>query len=165
MPVSFEGFPRIVDRSALKAGRWFVAAEGARPLIGFSTEAGEGEQRLILTFGSTRPEALDFAVAPLKALAGPLASLEFELVFSPGLTGPALHLAAPRRQAFRAGALLRLKNGDLGIGFSREAGGELMIVSLVTGQRAEGFDLVFDRWSLSLRRGGQELMIGAYRPL
>ena len=62
MPVYFEGFPRVVEREAMKPGRWFVAAEGARPLICFSTEeGGEGGERLILTFGTTRPETLDFA--------------------------------------------------------------------------------------------------------
>ena len=63
MPVQFEGFPRIIDRDAMKPGRWFVAAEGARPLICFSTDEGEGGERIILTFGSTRPETLDCAPA------------------------------------------------------------------------------------------------------
>jgi len=31
--------------------------------------------------------------------------------------------------------------------------------------RAEGYDLVFDRWTLSLRRGAAELLVGAYRPI
>ena len=69
MPVQFEGFPRIVDREAMKPGRWFVAAEGARPLICFSTEeGGEAGERLVLTFGTTRPETLDFrgASEPLR---------------------------------------------------------------------------------------------------
>ncbi len=166
MVVSFEGFPRIVDRDALRPGRWFVAAEATRPLICFSTdEGGEGSERLILTFGNTRPEALDFAPAPLKSLTGPLATLEHELVFVPGLTGQSPQLVAPLRRAFRPGALLRLRNGDLGIGFGGAAPGELLIISLVTGHRAEGYDLVFDRWSLFLRRGGRELLIGAFRPI
>jgi hypothetical protein len=38
------------------------------------------------------------------------------------------------------------------------------MVSLSTGQRAEAFDLVFERWSLSLRRGGVETLIGAFKP-
>jgi hypothetical protein len=165
MPVYFEGFPRVVERGSLKPGRWFVAAEGARPLICFSTEeGGEGDERLILTFGTTRPEALDFAPAPLKSLTGPLATLEHELVFAPGLAGHSPQLTAPIRRPFRPGALLRMRSGDLGLGFAAASGG-LMAVSLSTGLHVEGYDLVFDRWTLSLRRGGGELLIGAFRPI
>ena len=165
MAVSFEGFPRVVDRAAMRPGRWFVAGEGARPLICFSTEEGENEDRLILTFGSTRPETLDFATATLKSLSGPLATLEYELVFTPGLPGQNPQLAAPVRRSFRSGALLRLRSGDLGVGFAGQAGGQLMVISLATGHYAEGFDLVFDRWTMTLRRGGAERLIGAFRPI
>lgn len=165
MPVYFEGFPRVVERASLKPGRWFVAAEGARPLICFSTEEGdEADERLILTFGTTRPETLDFAPAPLKDLIGPLATLEHELVFAPGLAGQSPQLTAPIRRPFRPGALLRMRNGDLALGFAGTSGG-LIAVSLTTGLRAEGYDLVFDRWTLSLRRGGAELLVGAFRPI
>jgi hypothetical protein len=165
MPVSFEGFPRIVEREAMKPGRWFVAAEGARPLICFSTEdGGEGGDRLILTFGTTRPETLDFAPTSLASLASPLATLEHDVVFAPGLAGHSPQLTAPVRRPFRPGALLRLRNGDLGLGFAGQAGA-LTAVSLTTGLRAEGYDLVFDRWTLSLRRGAAELLVGAFRPL
>lgn len=164
MPVYFEGFPRVVEREALRPGRWFVAAEGARPLICFSTDEGEAAERIILTFGSTRPETLDFAPAHLKALTGPLGTLEHELVFAPGLAGQGPHLTAPVRRTFRAGSLLRLRSGDLGIAFASEAG-TLIPISLAGGQRAEGVDLVFDRWTLSLRRGSHELTIGAFRPI
>jgi len=164
MPVTFEGFPRVVEREAMKPGRWFVAAEGARPLICFSTDEGEGADRLILTFGSTRPEQLDFAPTALKGLTGPLATLEHEAVFSPGLAGHSPQLTAPVRRPFRPGALLRLKSGDLGLGFAGAAGA-LTCVSMTTGLRAEGYDLVFDRWTLTLRRGGSELLVGAYRPV
>ncbi|HEY3797372.1 MAG TPA: hypothetical protein VGL58_03390 [Caulobacteraceae bacterium] len=164
MPVTFEGFPRVIDREALKPGRWFVAAEGARPLICFSTEEGEGDERVILTFGNTRPEVLDFAPALLKTLAGPLATLEHELVFAPGLAGHSPQLTAPVRRAFRPGALLRLRSGDLGLGYAGE-GGALVAISLLTGLKSEGVELVFDRWTLSLRRAGTEMLIGAYRPL
>src|SRR5580692_1732287 len=158
MPVYFEGFPRIVERAALKPGRWFVAAEGARPLICFSTdEGGEADERLVLTFGTTRPETLDFAATPLKSLTGPLATLEHEVVFAPGLAGHSPQLTAPLRRPFRPGALLRLKNGDLGLGFAG-ANAALTAVSLSTGLKGEGYDLVFDRWTLSLRRGGGELL-------
>jgi hypothetical protein len=165
MPVTFEGFPRLVERETLKPGRWFVAAaEGVRPLICFSTDEGEAGERLILTFGTTRPETLDFAPAALQSLAGPLATLEHEVVFAPGLAGHSPQLSAPVRRPFRPGTLLRLRNGDLGLGFAG-ASGALTCVSLSSGQRAEGYDLVFDRWTLSLRRGANELLVGAYRPL
>jgi hypothetical protein len=164
MPVYFEGFPRIVDRDALKPGRWFVAAEGARPLICFSTDEGDGGERLILTFGTTRPETLDCSAARLKSLTGPLATLEHELVFAPGLAGHSPQLTAPLRRAFRAGSLLRLRNGDLGIAFAVD-GGAHIVVSLASGLKSDGFDLVFDRWTLSLRRGASELLIGAFRPI
>ena len=165
MPVYFEGFPRVVERDAIKPGRWFVAAEGARPLVCFSTEeGGDAGERLILTFGSTRPETLDFATTTLKSLTGSLATLEHEMVFAPGLAGHSPQLTAPIRRPFRPGALLRLKSGDLGLGFAN-AGGGLTAVSLSSGLRAEGYDLVFDRWTLSLRRGAAELLIGAYRPI
>jgi hypothetical protein len=166
MVVTFEGFPRVIDREALRPGRWFVAGEGARPLVCFSTEeGGDGGDRLILTFGSTRPELLDFAPASLKSLTGPLATLEHEVVFTPGLAGHSPQLVAPVRRAFRPGALLRLRNGDLGVGFAGQANGALTIISLASGFRAEGFDLVFDRWSLSLRRGASELLVGSFRPV
>jgi hypothetical protein len=165
MPVHFEGFPRIIEREAMKPGRWFVAAEGARPLICFSTdEGGEAGERLVLTFGTTRPETLDFAPASLKSLAGPLATLEHDVVFAPGLAGHSPQLTAPVRRPFRPGALLRLRNGDLGLGFAGQ-GGTLTAVSLATGLRVEGYDLVFDRWTLSLRRAGTELLVGAFRPI
>jgi len=164
MPVSFEGFPRVIDREAMKPGRWFVAADGARPLICFSTEEGEGGERMVLSFGTTRPETLDFAPATLQSLVGPLATLEHEVVFAPGLAGHSPQLTAPLRRPFRPGALLRLKSGDLGLGFAGPGGG-LTAVSLLSGLRSEGYDLVFDRWTLSLRRGASELLIGAYRPI
>jgi len=165
MGVSFEGFPRLIERDALRPGRWFVAAEGARPLICFSTDEGADRgDRLIITFGSTRPESLDVAPVLLKDLPGPLGSLEHDLVFTPGLGGPGVQLVAPARRAFRAGALLRLTNGDLGLGFAAP-GGALSFVSLVSGLRADTFEFVFDRWSLSLRRGANELLVGRFKPV
>ena len=166
MPVSFEGFPRLIDRAALRPGRWFLAADGARPLVCFATdEGGEGEERLVLTFSSPRPEAIDFATTPLKGLSGPLATLEHEVVFTPGLGAQTQKLTAPSRRPFRPGALLRLRSGDLGVGFAAQPSGELVVVSFSTGQRAEGYDLVFDRWSFFRRRGAAELLVGHFRPL
>ena len=74
-------------------------------------------------------------------------------------------LVAPARRAFRSGSLLRLRSGDLGVGFAAPAGGELVIVSLTTGHQADGFELVFDRWSLLLRRGAAETLIGYMKPV
>ena len=102
-----------------------MAAEGARPLICFSTEeGGEAGERLILTFGATRPETLDFATTALKTLTGPLATLEHELVFAPGIASHS-HGELDAVEA----ALLRLKSGDLGLGFA-STGGALTAVSL-----------------------------------
>ena len=157
MPVYFEGFPRVVERAALKPGRWFVAAEGARPLICFSTEeGGEGDERLVLTFGTTRPEALDFAPAPLKSLIGPLATLEHELVFAPGLAGHSPQLTAPVRRPFRPGALLAACAAATSASASPAPAATWWRSRFATGLRVDGYDLVFDRWTLSLRRGGGE---------
>jgi hypothetical protein len=57
-----------------------------------------------------------------------------------------------------------MRNGDLALGFA-SVGGGLVAVSLTTGLRADGYDLVFDRWTLSMRRAGTELLVGAFRPL
>jgi hypothetical protein len=57
-----------------------------------------------------------------------------------------------------------MRSGDLGLGFAG-TGGTLVAVSLNTGLKVDGYDLVFDRWTLSLRRGGGELLVGAFRPL
>ncbi len=163
MIVSFEGFPRTLERSALRPGRWFVAADGLRPIICFVTAIAEGDDTLALTFSAPRVEQIDFAHAPLRGLSGPFATVEDEIVFAPGL-GERTMLAAPTRRAFPNGSLLRLRNGDLGIGFALK-GGQAAIVSFATGERSEAYDLVFERWTLSVRRGGAESLIGAYRPL
>ena len=164
MAVSFEGFPRVLERSALRPGRWFIAAEGLRPILCFATDVMEGEHQLALTLGASRPELLDVEAAPMAALAGPFATVEDELVFAPGLDAQKPVLAAPARRTFRTGALLRLRNGDLGMAFAAPVSGERAIVSLVSGLRIESYDLVFERWSLSLRRGGAQTLIGVVRP-
>jgi hypothetical protein len=165
MTVSFEGFPRTLERSALRPGRWFVAAEGARPLLCLVTGVEADNDLVAITFGTSAVEVVQFGVTRLAALEGPFGTVEDEIVFSPGLTEGRPTLTPPVRRAFRAGSLLRLRNGDLGVGFGVEPQGLLAIVSLQTGQRAEGFDLVFERWSLSLRRGGAETLLGFFKPL
>ena len=165
MTVTFEGFPRTLERAALRPGRWFVAAEGLRPILCFATEVTEGDDTLVLTFGAPHVETVEFASVPLNSLTGPFATVEDEIVFAPGLSEGAPTLIAPTRRTFRSGSLLRLRSGDLGIGFVTSRNGEMAAASLTTGQRAEGFDLVFERWSLSLRRREAETLIGYFKPL
>ncbi|MDP3658589.1 hypothetical protein [Phenylobacterium sp.] len=165
MTVSFEGFPRTLDRAALRPGRWFVAAEGLRAVLCLATDVVDGPDQLALTFSATGVEAIEFTATPLSALAGPFGTLEDEIVFAPGLADGRPVLIAPTRRAFRSGSLLRLRSGDLGVGFAAPAGGDLVIVSLSTGLRADGFELVFERWSLSLRRGAAESLIGYFKPV
>lgn len=165
MTVSFEGFPRTLERSALRPGRWFVAAEGPRALLCLVTAIEEENDLVALTFSGGGVEVVQFAVTRLSALTGPFCTVEDEIVFAPGLAEGRPMLTPPVRRAFRAGSLLRLRNGDLGVGFAVEPQGLLAIVSLQTGQRTDGFDLVFERWSLSLRRSGVETLIGYFKPL
>ena len=165
MTVSFEGFPRTLERSALRPGRWFVAAAGQRALLCLATDVVEGDDLTVLTFSPTGVEMLDFTPTTLAAMTGPFSTVEDEVVFAPGLGEGRAMLIAPVRRAFRSGALLRLRSGDLGIGFATVPGGQLAIVSLNSGHRAEAFDLVFERWSLSLRRGGIDTLIGNFKPL
>jgi hypothetical protein len=165
MPVSFEGFPRTLNRTALRPGRWFVAGDGLRPLLCFATDLPDPADAMALTFGSPRPETIEVHTALISHMTGPFATVEDELVFAPGLGADQKPLlAAPSRRAFRPGSLLRLVSGDLGIGFETRPGGPLLVVSLTTGQRAEGFDLVFERWSLGLRRGARESVLGYFKP-
>jgi hypothetical protein len=164
MAVSFEGFPRTLERKALRAGRWFVVAEGVRPVLCFATDIEEGGDRLVLTFRTAGVEIIEFAPSRVSALTAPFASVEDEIVFAPGLNERRPMLVTPGRRSFDNGSLLRLKSGDLGIGVTGKGGG-LAIVSLTTGEQSEGFDLVFDRWSLSLRRGAAETLLGYFKPL
>ena len=164
MPVRFEGFPRLLDRSDLRAGRWFVAS-GARPgAVCFATALGSGPARTILTFRPARLDGLDFVPVPLAELPGTLATLEDDLVLAPGEGPERPRLLAPAKRPFMSGSLLRLRDGELGIGYADATGGDLVLVSFATGERAAGFELVFDRWSLSLRRAGAEQLIGCFRP-
>lgn len=164
MTVLFEGFPRTLERTALRPGRWFVAADGLRPTLCFATERGQGEETVILMFSAPRVEVIEVSATTLGALAGPFATVEDEVVFAPGTADGAPTLIAPSRRNFRTGCLLRLRSGDLGIGFVTDRSGEMLVVSLHTGERVEGFDLVFDRWSLSLRRSGVDTLLGYFKP-
>lgn len=164
MAVSFEGFPRILERKALRAGRWFVVAEGVRPVLCFATSIEDGADRLVLTFRTTGVEVIEFGPSRVSALSAPFATVEDDIVFAPGLNERKPMLIPPGRRAYDNGSLIRLKSGDLGIGVTGKGGG-MAIVSLTTGEQADGFDLVFERWSLSLRRGNTETLLGYYKPL
>jgi hypothetical protein len=163
MPVSFEGFPRILHRSALRAGRWFVAADGLRPLLCLATDLGEGDERLVVAFGAAEVEKVQVVAIPISALREPFGTVEDEVVFAPGQTEGLPMLTTPLRQPLRHGALLRLANGDLGIAITPKVSERLAAVSLTTGLPADGFDLAFGRWSLALRRGGAETRIGYFK--
>jgi hypothetical protein len=140
MPVSFEGFPRTLQRSALRPGRWFVAADGARPILCLATEVGDAGERLALVFTVPSPEHIEVVPVPISALLEPFATVEDEVVFAPGQTE------------------------GLAIGVVPRSSGEMVAVSLTSGLRNEGFDLVFDRWSLALRRAGAETRVGFFKP-
>jgi hypothetical protein len=163
--VLFEGFPRVLERTALRPGRWFVAADGLRPVLCFATDVAEGGDPVTLTFGAPRVETVEVGTIGLSALSGPFATVEDTVVFAPGLLDGSPTLIAPARRTFRSGSLLRLRSGELGIGFVTGLKGELAVVSLNSGQRADGFELVFERWSLSLRRGAVETLIGHFKPI
>lgn len=163
MPVSFEGFPRTLQRSALRAGRWFVAADGLRALLCFATDVMDADERLAVAFATAGVEKIEVATIPISALREPFGTVEDEVIFAPGQTEGLPMLVPPMRQAFRHGALLRLSNGDLGIGLVPKVSNKMVVVSLVSGQESERFDLVFGRWSLALRRGGAETRIGYFK--
>jgi|GEM_PF-1109873 len=165
MSVYFEGFPRVLNRSALRPGRWFVATDGLRPILCFATEVVDPADPLALSFGAPKVEIIEVAPTLISGLSGPFATVEDEVVFAPGLSGEQRPLLIPpTRRSFRSGSLLRLLSGDLGIGFAPKPNAPLVIVSLSTGERADGFDLVFERWSLALRRGGKETLLGYFKP-
>lgn len=163
MPVRFEGFARIVQKSALRPGRWVATSLGQSTLLCFVTESGEGARRLILTFRSARVEDLQFAPRELADLPGPFVSVEDEIVFSAGAGAHPVQLIAPTKRPIVSGSLLRLVNGDLGIGFAGPNLGELKLISLVSGEEVSSFELVFDYWTLSLRRGAVESLVGKFK--
>lgn len=164
MAVSFEGFPRTLQRSALRPGRWFVAADGARPILCLATEVVDAGERLAVAFNLPAAEQVEVTPVPISVLLDPFATVEDDVVFAPGQTEGLPMLVPPLRRAFRNGALLRLSSGDLGIGVVPKTSGEMVAVSLTSGMRSEGFELVFERWSLSLRRAGTETRIGYHKP-
>ena len=123
-----------------------------------------GEQfSLVLMFGLSKIDSLEFKTARLPSLTGPFSTVEDEMVFAPGEGAEKLRLQAASKKPFPSGSLLRLTNGDMGVGFAEKLNGELLIISLSSGLECEGFDLVFDRWSLTVRRANHEALIGHFR--
>lgn len=163
MTVSFEGFPRTLDRSALRPGRWFVAADGARAILCLATDVAYKDEPLVVTFSAPKVETLEIEAAPHTIFSPPFASVEDEVVFAPGFGEQKPTLVAPLKRAVRHGSLVRLRSGDLGVGCALPGGG-LMVVSLTSGIKSEGFELIFERWSLVLRRGNAETLMGYFKP-
>lgn len=163
MGVSFEGFPRTLDRSALKPGRWFVAADGLRPVLCLATDILHKDEPLAVTFTAPKVETLEVEAVPHGIFAPPFASVEDDVVFAPGVGEQKPTLVAPVRRTVRHGSLARLRSGDLGIAFAPPGGG-VAVVSLTSGLRSDGHDLVFERWSMMLRRGAVETLVGSFKP-
>jgi hypothetical protein len=118
MAVRFEGFARVVDRSALRPGRWIGAAIGHTAALCFATAIGEGAARVLLTFRPSRVEEIQFAPLGLSEITGALTSIEDDIVFSAGAGSQPVQLLVASHRAIASGALLRLSNGDLGIGYA-----------------------------------------------
>jgi hypothetical protein len=163
MPVHFTAFPRVLAAKALKPGRWFMAAGSQGPLLCMLTAIGEEANGLVLTFALGRTDTVEFRTARLGSISPPITTVEDDVVFAPGEGAEKLRLIAGAKKPFPSGSLLRLSNGDMGIGFAEKLNGQLMIVSLTSGAACDGFDLAFDRWSLSLRRGDRQALVGYFK--
>jgi hypothetical protein len=127
------------------------------------TGAGGDQNGVVLMFGLGKLDALEFRTARLSTFASPLSTVEDEMVFSPGEGPDKLRLQAAVKRPFPSGSLLRLTNGEIGVGFAETLNGRLFVVSLASGLEADGFDLVFDRWCLSVRRGANMALVGYFR--
>jgi hypothetical protein len=141
-----------------------MATGGRGALLCLMTAIGEGAAATVLGFRPANVDSLDFLPMALAELTGAFTTIEDDLVFTPGEGPQALRLPIPSRRPFLSGSLLRLRNGDVGVGYATRIGGELMLVSLSSGERAEGYELVYERWSLFLRRGRAETLVGSFRP-
>lgn len=164
MPVTFEGFPRAAPASSLKPGRWVVAADGLRPLLCLMTDVVEMDEPLVIAFDTPAVETIEVLAVPLSTLAEPLGTVEDEMVFAPGMLAGAPVLVAPVKRSLRNGVLVRLASGDLGVVIHTRRSQEIAVVSLTTGEQAEAVDLVFERWSMKLRRGAAETLLGHFKP-
>jgi hypothetical protein len=163
MPIHFTGFPRPLLPRALKPGRWFMAGASQGAHLCMLTAIGGEVNALVLMFALGKADTVDFRTQRLPNLTGPFTTVEDDVVFEPGEGGEKLRLAAALKKPFPSGSLLRLADGDMGVGFAEKLQGQLFIVSLSTGESHEAFDLVFDRWSLSLRRGDRQALVGHFK--
>ena len=133
------------------------------PHLCMLTTVGGEIDALVLLFGLGKADTVEFRTARLPTLVGPLSTLEDDVVFEPGEGADKLRLMAGMKKPFPSGALLRLGNGDMGVGFAERLNGQLLVISLSTGDEHDSFDLVFDRWSLSLRRGDRHALVGHFK--
>jgi hypothetical protein len=163
MTTTFLGFPRLIDRRGLKPGRWFLCGDKGAVALCMLTAIGGDLDALVIALSLGRADALEFRTLRLGAVVGPAATVEDELVFTPGEAPERLRPPLPTKRPFPSGSLLRLSSGDMGVGFAETLNGRLFVVSLTPGLDSEGFDLVFERWSLSLRRGSQSALFGHFR--
>ncbi len=163
MPIRFEGFSRVLAPKGLKPGRWFMASSTFGPQLCMMTEIGGEANALVLMFGLGKVDAVDFRTNRLPNLDQPFTTVEDDVVFEAGEGLEKLRLTAAGKKPFPSGSLLRLANGDMGLGFAERLKGDLFVVSLTSGSVCEGFELAFDRWSLSLRRGDRRALVGHFR--
>lgn len=163
MALLFEGFPRLLDPSALRPGRWFATSYKLETRVCVMTDAAEDGVPIALAFGQHKAQHIEFEPVLVRDLTETLLTLDCDIVFAP--TGPpgTLPLPLPSRRKSPHGALLHLTGGEFGIGIAAR-GGRFTAVSLSSGHIAERYDLAFDTWSLTLRRGALETVMGVYEP-
>jgi hypothetical protein len=161
MALLFEGFPRKLAPASLKPGRWFATSHKYEAKVCVMTDASDGDNPIVLAFGQYRAQHLDFTPVLLKDLTETLLTIDCDIVFAPAGPAGRLALPLPSRRTSPHGALLQLSGGEFGIGVGGPGGG-FTAVSLVSGQVAPAYDLAFDHWSLTLRRGAMEMTLGAY---
>src|SRR5439155_23394451 len=76
MAIIFEGFPRLLDRSSLRPGRWFLAAMQKSPIICFSTDVSVDDKSVALTFRLAKPEQIEFAPSFMDEISGAITTIE-----------------------------------------------------------------------------------------
>lgn len=163
MALVFEGFPRLLEPSALKPGRWFATSYKLETRVCVMTDAAEDGVPIVLAFGQHKAQHVEFEPVLLKDLTETLLTLDCDIVFAPAGPAGRMALPVPSKRKSPHGALLHLTGGEFGIGIAAR-GGRFTAVSLASGHIAERYDLAFDSWSLTLRRGTLETLMGVYEP-
>lgn len=163
MALVFEGFPRLLEPSSLKPGRWFATSFKGETRVCVMTDAAEDRIPIALAFGQHRAQHIEFEPVLLRDFTETLLTLDCDIVFAPAGPAGRLPLPLPSKRKAPHGALLHLAGGEFGIGVAGR-GGRFTAVSLTSGHIAERFDLAFDHWSLTLRRGALETVMGVYEP-